>query len=349
MMMAENYYNLDKIDAAEEYIKLSGLHIYDDSEEQKTGYKTIRSVIKKRNSTTPGVEKNLLEALKYYRSNSYQSETAQVSFHLADYYFKKEQFDKTLDYLTESLRLSSQNDYIPMYENKIPAHRELLDFAVSNNIHKDFIQNMFDRYFRKTEINWLSQKCKTRLLKQIEKSYDVKMLCFGEFEFTSRGKRIAEKMWTRKISKLILAYLILNPGIHINKDKAIDLFFPEVPMDKAEPLFHNAITNIRNTFSAVNGKSKSSPGEIIYENKLLRLNPDYYYISDVSEFNKFYELALVSQDTSAKHNYLTKAASLHRGDFLPGVNDKWCNELRNSLSAKYSEISDQISKLSHTI
>src|SRR5258706_8343792 len=111
----------------------------------------------------------------------------------------------------------------------------------------------------------------------------------------------------------------------INKDKAVDMFLGDMPMDKAESLLHNAITNIRNAVKQAN----SGVQYLIYENKLLALDADYYYKSDAGEFNKLYEL-IKSQETDdvKKSEYIAKAKKLYKGEFLAGFDYDWCNELR---------------------
>jgi two-component SAPR family response regulator len=194
------------------------------------------------------------------------------------------------------------------------------------------------------------------------------MTSLGSIEISVRGKPVTEDKWIRKKSKLILVYLMLNPGIKFTKDKMMDMFFQELSVESAENIFHQAVTNIRNAVKPYdinticvpvqNEKAKSSkikslsikekkagdikaiePSFIIYEDKILRLSPDYYYNVDVIEFNKFYSKVKSSEsDEETKEISAKKALELYKGDFLPGYYDPWCEDLRENLTNKYIDL-----------
>ena len=339
VLLAENHYYLNDFDKATQYLELCEQYLDKNNEEQNTGYNSLKAILNKKIKPEGDIEKTLLDALEYYKSNNLSSETVQSEFHLADYYLKKGSSDTAITYLEDSLRIGSERQYISIFENKVFDCRELFELAINKNIYKEFTQNIILNILHREEIKWLSKKCKHRLKIQIENFHDINMTSFGELSFKVRGKPVEEKLWTRKKSKVMLAYLILNLEIKLTKDKAVDLFFPELPMDKAEPLFHNAITNIRNALG-------SKRNIVIYEDKILRLNSDLYYKSDAEEFNRLYKLAFSTHTSDdEKLDYLEKAREIYKGDFLTGVNETWCEEMRKEFEYRHSEISN-ISKSS---
>ncbi len=262
-----------------------------------------------------------------------------MNFHLADYYFKTGDEPKAFEWLAMALETASEKEYISQFENKVFDYHDLLFFGIKklNRKHRSFLKNIFERVLGMAQTQWFSSDAKKRLTQQSENFYDISMSSFGSLEFKVRAEAVAENVWKRKISKLILAYLVLHEGdkMKINKDMAVDKFFGEMPMDKAEPLLHNAITNIRNALKT----SGRDTQYLIYENKLLSLDPDYYYKSDAARFNRLYELIKSGEtDTSKKKEYISEAKELYKGEFLPGFDYTWCNEMREEFRIKYDEI-----------
>lgn len=332
-LLLENYYYLNKTDAArqilETYIAHSGNTGDDDT------YKTFDAILRKKSETGKNIEKALMDSLEFRFSKKLRSETAQSNFHLADYYFKTGEKDKAAEFLFKSLQTASEYEYISMFENKIFDFRDLLELAMTNITYNIFLKDIVQRVIRKSQFTWLSDDCRNRLALKIENFYDINMISFGDNEFKIQGEIVSENKWKRKVSKLILAYLILNPGIKINKDKITDIFFSELPMEKAEPLLHNAITNIRNVLKS----SGSNKQYLIYEGSVLRLDTDYFYKSDAGEFKRYYGLISSGKvDNELKKKYISNAINLYKGELLPGCDYPWCKEMREDFANKYNEL-----------
>ena len=112
---------------------------------------------------------------------------------------------------------------------------------------------------------------------------------------------------------------MIHHGLKINKDKITDIFFTDMPMEKAEPLLHNAITNIRNALKTPGTDKKY----IAYEGRLLSLNENYFYKSDAMEFNNLYKQIFSKDVNSAvKNEYINEAINLYKGEFLPGLPER---------------------------
>lgn len=280
MLLVEDYYCLNKTDTAMQYYELCGKYKPSDSEAVDIFYDSYKTIIDKKIKPDASIAKKLTNALKYNEANNLFLEAAQMYFHLADYYFKIKSYDKAKINLESYLQIASDRQYIPLVENKLYSHRKLFDFAIENDIHSSFIKEVTEKMFSTVNLEWLSDECKKRLNEQTENFYDISMTSIGELSFKVRGEIIKEEKWKRKKSKVILAYLVLNPNIKLTKDQAVELFFPELPMEKAEPLFHNALNNIRNVFKG--DEESFSPEYLLYENKILSLNPNYYYKSDAA-------------------------------------------------------------------
>ncbi len=307
-------------------------------------------------------EKILLSTLKYYESlNSLYSKT-QVQFHLADYYYKKGNTQTALSYLLECLNTASEKQYNSFLAQHFMQMRYLFDFALGNNIHKDYINTIYNIVIDRNSYEWLSDECRKRLNKEKIGLYDIYLSTFGGTEIFVRGNLIPEDKWIRKKSKMLLVYLLINQGVKIQKDKVLGLFFSELSANSAENVFHQAITNIRNAVKpeteikpakeAVKSKTSSkksenivdfSPSYIIYEDKILHMASGYDYKVDVIEFNKMANIVKSSEtDENIKEKTAKEAIELYKGEFLPGYYDDWIEELRTVLEHKHIELCEEL-------
>jgi len=143
------------------------------------------------------------------------------------------------------------------------------------------------------------------------------------------------------------------------KDKIIDMFFlfDDMPADKADMAYHSAIYNIRTALKIYDIKSDKpkrskdktydyNPQYILYEDKSLRLNPDFFYTSDNVEFEKLYnKIKLPSLSIEEKITNSVKAIEMYKGDFLPGYYDSWCEELRVKYKNMFITLCEELIKL----
>ena len=82
---------------------------------------------------------------------------------------------------------------------------------------------------------------------------------------------------------------------------------------------------------------------MIYEDKILRLNPDYNYSTDALEFDRLYHKAKSAESNlEIKESSAKKAIKIYKGDFLAGQYDPWCEELREEYSNKYIDLCEEL-------
>ena len=367
LLMGEAGLFLNKTENASQLYELALSYMDPNDEYEKLEFELHKSVLEKKSKINPAMEKKLLGFLKYYETNEYVYSKAQIEFHLADFYFKSGNTSTALKFLTSSLKVSSEKQYISFLEQNFTGCRYLFDFAFSNGICRDFIINLHQGLFDKLSYEWLSEGCRKRLENSADELYDIGMNTLGSIEISVRGKPVTEDKWIRKKSKLILVYLLLNPSVKFTKDKMMDMFFQDLSVESAENVFHQAVTNIRNavkpydvnaicisTQTAETKPSKTKvkkaavvktvePSFIIYEDKILRLNPDYYYNVDAVDFNKLYNKVKSSEsDAETKEISAKKALELYKGDFLPGYYDPWCEDLRENLINRYVDLCEEL-------
>lgn len=307
-----------------------------------------------------GQEAGFYDILEYHKKNHSNQNIALFEFVLGSYYASLGKHDSAAFHISSALKMARELSYKYFLLNEIPISRIAFDFAIANNIEKNFVFALYDEFRDRANLPWLSDEAKTRLALESRKLTDIRFSPFGNTEFYLRGEKISEDKWIRKKSKVLLAYLMSDPGRVYTKDVIMDMFFDDIPQAKADTMYHSTIYNIRTALkiytdtAAGEKKSRSkaadiNPQYIVYEDKTLRLNPDFYYVSENDEFEKY--CAKVQHTHSSDEEKITaaeKAAGLYKGDFMPGYYDGWCEELRvkykNLLNDTCSELVSLLEK-----
>ncbi len=358
---------MNENEKAKAYLELAEIAKDPEDEYLNVEMNSHRAIVEKMKNVNSSIEKILLETLKSYENSSLYS-TTQIQFHLADYYFKNGLYSTSLQYLDSCLKTASEKQYNSFVVQHFMQMRYLFDFAISNNIHKQYISKIYNIVVERNSITWLSQECISRIKKESVMLWDIQLNTFGGTELFVRGNPVPDEKWIRKKSKLLLIYLLVNQGIKINKDKVLGLFFNELSASSAENVFHQAITNIRSALKpeqrlpshaekiykkAKPAKNNEAPVEIspsylIYEDKILYMSGEFVYKTDVLEFNRLCSIVKSPEtDENRKIESAKTAVDLYKGEFLPGYYDEWIEEMRTVLEHKYIEICEILIDLFH--
>ena len=359
-LIGDSYYYLNKLSKTEEYYDLAFKYVNDDNSLEKVQYSVMKALLMKKMEPDESVEQVLLEAYEYYKKNKIIYNQTQVAFHIADYYLRTNNFQNTHKYISGTLNAASEKDYISFLQRDFMDSRYLFDFAVANNIQKDFIKMITDSLLHKKEMEWISEDCKKRITELSLSVYDITLNSFGKGDIIVRGEKIEENEWSKKKWKMIFIYLLLNSKQALTKDKIIDMFYPDTPIESVDNIFHQIVSKFRNLIKIDsflnhdNPKSKpkkSTANEvkltsplIIYEDKILRINNDFTFCIDANEFEKYYKLAASEKDDDKKLLYLKKAVNIYKGDFLEGNYDNWCEELRTKYKSYMVSMSEELIK-----
>lgn len=366
-LIGESYYLLNKPDKAKQFYELAYKHIDEGDEYQKIEYDVHNAILQKQFSVEPSIEKTLLKTLTYFESQKYLHSRVQIEFHLADYYFKKGQPQTSLSYLSSVLGISKEKQYLSALEQSFIEKRYLFDFAIANNVEKDFISNIHNGVEERLSFSWLSEGCRNRISKDSESLFDISLRTFGGVEITVRGNPVPESKWARKKSKQMLVYLLMNPYSRFTKDKIMDLFFQDAAAGSVENLFHQVISNIRTALEVTydikinsgeenakltkakktqkssgetgNANLDVSPSFLIYEDKTLNLDPVRSYKVDALEFDKlFNRFKSAESGEENKISAAKKAIGLYPGEFMSGYYESWCEELRETYIGKMIDL-----------
>jgi DNA-binding SARP family transcriptional activator len=303
------------------------------------------------------IEQNLTSIYEHYAHSGLRVFELQVSFYLASFYLRAGQFETAVSYLKKALDRTYEKDLISFLERELPFHRDLFDFAIIESINKPLALHICEKFLGRSLFPWISEKNRQRLRIETVKLTDIKLNPFGKTEVYLRGKLVADDKWIRKKSKILLAYLMSDPHKVHTKDEIMDIFFDDMPADKADAVYHSAIYNIRTALKIYDIKSDKpkrskdktydyNPQYILYEDKTLRLNPDFYYTSDNIEFEKLYNKSMLpALSNEEKISHSIKAIEIYKGDFLPGYYDSWCEELRVKYKNMYIALCEELIKL----
>lgn len=362
LLIGESNYYLRNYDSAVKNFEIAMDHVDEGNEYYKLLILYLKKKLSVRTVLESDTEKILINALDFHEKHNIILQKAQIEFNLADYYLRSEMEESALKYLKDCLKVSSEKQYVSFLEQEILNSRSVFDFAVSHpelSEYRKFIRILFDNLRQRLDFNWYSDKCRKRLTQQIKELDDIRMNTFGKLEFKLRGKPIPEAKWTRKKSRLILAYLLAEPNRVLTKDKIVDEFLQDTPPEKVDAVYHNTLSNMRTAlkveydFQNKSGKKSSkskasedwSPNLLLYEGKTLRWNTDFYYWSDCAEFEKLYNSAMSSSaEPKLKLEHCIQAAELYKGDFLPGYYESWCEEMRQNYSNMFIKLCYELIK-----
>lgn len=302
-------------------------------------------------------ESALLNILRWHEVNKIEKTLGYLLFHTACFYLNDRQFHLTIHYSTQAFNLLHKHGMYSFLENRIINSRVLFDFAVCQSINAKFIKEIGIRFLKKPDLPFLREEYSIELNEKINRFIDIRLRCFGLTELCLRGDLVTEDKWIRKKSKILLVFLMSDPTRIHTKDEIMDIFFDDLPADKADVVYHSAIYNIRTALKIYDIKSDKpkrskdktfdyNPQYILYEDKTLRLNPDFYYTSESIEFEKHYNktrLPALSKEEKISHS--VKAIKMYKGDFLPGYYDSWCEELRVKYKNMYITLCEELIKL----
>lgn len=335
--LSMNYYLSDDADKCLKYLNLNRTF------SEKLGNEYYRKTFLEREAhyytkyePEPSLEGQILDSYNYFRSTGF-SHTATCLYDLSLFYLIMDRFELAVKYLIIYLKESS------MGANQLLDSRNLIDFALACpelTQYKDKIHCAFTEFFDRPNIEGTSDEYKRKMKIEIENLYDINMKSFGSLEFKYRRKPVAESKWRRKKAKSILAYMMLNPKAKYSRDKIIDMFFIGSDNEKIDEIFRHEISAIRSVFK------NPYLSILIYEDKMLYLNPDCYFKSDAEEFNKYYKLIKSSAVNKEEKIHACKdAIELYKGDFMEYNYEHWCEDLRDEFKNKFISISETLISL----
>ncbi|MBL8016275.1 MAG: hypothetical protein JNK43_03310, partial [Ignavibacteria bacterium] len=196
--IAESYYYLGNLAAAREYLDKCDSH----SGGMPGIFVLTSSYLRDRFQPGSEIELRLEEILKYHQSSGSNHTTAIFAFVLGTYYLNIGKYDSAAHFISSALKTARELSYKYFLLNEIPFSRIAFDFAIANNIEKNFVFALYDEFRDRASLPWLSEEAKTRLALDCKKLTDIRFSPFGRTEFCLRGEKMSEDKWIRKKSKV---------------------------------------------------------------------------------------------------------------------------------------------------
>lgn len=349
--LSECSYYLKNSEAAESYTALALKYINRDTGSEAVLFDLIAIINRLNNESAEGFIKKLEDVITYLESNNSNYDKAIALYYLAKCYFLSGSEAASAKYINLTFNLAREKGYEAFLFREFMFDPEFFEFACKTSGLNKFEFLTPGDSLNETEL--ISTEHKKSVNHFIENCYVLKMYLFGGLKFLYRGKEIPENKWIRKKRKLILCYLLLENNKRLSKDRIVDIFFPDTPLESIDNTFHQAVSNIRSVLkSETPGKtkeSKKSTGSdsdlLIYEDKTLAINkPGECYI-DLNEFNTAIKQASLTDNKKEKINFLKKAAELYSGNVLEGYYESWCEELREQYREKFISAVEQLISL----
>jgi DNA-binding SARP family transcriptional activator len=355
----ETFYFLNENKQGAEYFYL-GKKYSDNDEYSAIMNKFLEHYYCASDITSVETEEAVKEMLEFHRSNDLLMIIPQMEYHLSKIHLEQTLYTSSEEYLSSSLKKYTEKKQTSFLETELLLSRKPFDFAVSRNIEKGLINSVFDAIESKLSLRFINSNYRDELTSRVFRLKDITFRPFGNTEFYLRGEPVPEDKWIRKKSKILLAYLMSDPEKIHTKDKIMDMFFGDAPPDKADMVYHSAVYNIRTALKIYDikvdkpkrSKDKTydyNPQYILYEDKTLRLNPDFYYNAVNIEFEKLFgKSKLPSISKEEKITYSIKAVEMYKGDFMPGYYDGWCEELRVKYKNMFINLNEELIQLLET-
>ncbi len=153
------------------------------------------------------------------------------------------------------------------------------------------------------------------------------------------------KNWTSRKGLLIFKYLLLNRGTATNKERLMDVFWPDSTADAARNNLNVAIYGLRQTLR----RPGSSFSHILFQEDHYLLNPELYIWLDYEEFFEAYQTAQRLEqagDSAAALRAYQSAEMLYQGEFMAdGLYEDWMHSQRQLLQSNYLSLLDKLSQL----
>jgi DNA-binding SARP family transcriptional activator len=165
---------------------------------------------------------------------------------------------------------------------------------------------------------------------------------FGPFRLLCGDQPLGELMQRRNKARMILKWFLLNPGKLGSADEFIDLFWPEIPLDKALGNFHVTMHYLRHMLEPNLRTRQESTFIHRKPNNFYWFQMDRNWWLDTSDLGMLLERArecdLHGNDRRAAF-YYRKAANYCSQGFLPeDETEKWLLPYRSHYKHTYSQV-----------
>ena len=160
----------------------------------------------------------------------------------------------------------------------------------------------------------------------------LQLKLLGSFEAQLSSETISH--WPSRKARLLLAFIALERGRMVPKDVLIDLFWPDVPLERGSNNLSIAVHQIRSTLGEKRGAGN---GWLIVKQGLYGLDQSQVWV-DLWDFQQRLAEARRSREPDAVRASLLAAIALCRSGFLESdPYEDWTLEPRRSWAASFNQ------------
>ncbi|MBC7805116.1 MAG: hypothetical protein H7145_03090, partial [Akkermansiaceae bacterium] len=147
---------------------------------------------------------------------------------------------------------------------------------------------------------------------------------------TAQKERTVTRFRTRATG-LLLAYLAYYPAVGHEREKLIELFWPDQPPTVGRNKLSLALSALRRVLDP---PGSGASGTILADRFTIRLRPEVI-TTDVGKFQKALNVAAQSREPHVQLKSLVEAVTLYRGELLEPFDDEWVSGERLRLGEQF--------------
>jgi DNA-binding SARP family transcriptional activator len=240
---------------------------------------------------------------------------------LADLYWTKGDFSKMRIYLKKTIRIAKQKQYDGILIGEANKNPKFFELAKEENIESDYL---------------------SKLMKKIGHKRYLEVWTLGDFRVKINGNDVSQGKWKNERARSVFTYFLTKRTQVIGRDQLLNVFFPDVALQKASHRLRMSLLFIRKMFG--------ERGFILYENRSYRINPKVKCWIDVDEFLQTVETGdkYIKDGKNAEAiKYYLRAVALYKGDYLKDLYDNWCEKPREYYHSIYIKILKHLAEYSY--
>jgi hypothetical protein len=170
----------------------------------------------------------------------------------------------------------------------------------------------------------------------------ARVAILGSFQLSAGGQPVTKGL-RRKAAEL-LAYLTIH-GDGATTAAILDALWQDTPVERVGPILHACTTNIRKILREATGASETAL--IIRTNDHAGIDPRLVS-TDLWQFRDALATAAHAASDAERYARLLVAASLWRGDIVPGMDSLWIDEQRETLRRDAVDTLARLAELSES-
>ncbi len=162
---------------------------------------------------------------------------------------------------------------------------------------------------------------------------DLRVNFFGNFAL--KTQKTALPAISSRLKNALLSYMLYHRQEHLHREKLMDLFWPDVPVDASRNSLNVAIYQIRQYLRPY----LEVDDVLLFQNEGYIFQPELEILTDVEQFVELCQRggnALKADKPDEVRQLLEQAKGFYQQDFMANLPyEEWCTNERDALKEKY--------------